>query len=141
MATQVLCAWCEAERRRQRERRQRDLLPLMDRRRGDRRALPDYWGDLRCHPVVIRPTTPTPDATLVPDKGPDSMEIMEALTQPRQRLDDWMRQGTQLFGRLVEENEALQQRVRSAEEHAQQVTETLRELEREMTAGSARWGV
>jgi len=119
--------------RRQRERRQRDLLPLMDRRRGDRRALPDYWGDLRCHPVVIRPTTPTPDATLVPDKGPDSMEIMEALTQPRQRLDDWMRQGTQLFGRLVEENEALQQRVRSAEEHAQQVTETLRELEREMT--------
>ncbi len=120
--------------RRQRERRQRDLLPLMDRRHGDRRSLPDYWGDLRYHPVVIRPTsTPTPDFTLVPDRGPDTMEIMEASTQPRQRLDDWMRQGTQLFARLVEENEALQQRVKSAEAHAQQVSDTLHELEREMT--------
>jgi len=36
--------------RRQRERRQRDLSPLADRRQGDRRALPDYWGDLRFHP-------------------------------------------------------------------------------------------
>ena len=119
--------------RRQRERRQRNLSTLRDRRHGDRRALPDYWGDLRYHPVVIRPTTPTPDATLEPDRGSDGMDSMETLTQPRQRLDDWMRQGTQLFGQLVEENEALQERVRSAEAHAQQVTETLHELEREMT--------
>jgi len=61
------------------------------------------------------------------------MEIMEALTQPRQRLDDWMRQGMQLFGRLVEENEALQQRVRSAESHSLQITEMVHELEREIT--------
>ncbi len=119
--------------RRQRERRQRDLAPLADRRQGDRRALPDYWGDLRFHPVIIRPTSTAPDLTLVPHRGPDTMEIMEALTQPRQRLDDWMRQGTQLFGKLVEENEALQQRVRSAEAHSLQVTEMVHELEREIT--------
>jgi len=125
--------------RRQRERRQRDLPPLAERRYGDRRALPDYWGDLRLHPVIIRPTSAieptsaTPDLTLVPDKGPDTMEIMDALTQPRQRLDDWMRQGMQLFGRLVEENEALQEKVRSAEAHSQQVTEMVHELEREIT--------
>ncbi|PYN94145.1 MAG: hypothetical protein DMD91_28655 [Candidatus Rokuibacteriota bacterium] len=119
--------------RRQRERRQRDLSTLRDRRRGDRRAMPDYWGDLRYHPVVIRPTTPTPDATLEPDRGSDVMDTMDTLTQPRQRLDDWMRQGTQLFGQLVEENEALQERVRAAEAQAQQVTDTLHELEREMT--------
>jgi len=61
------------------------------------------------------------------------MEIMEALTQPRQRLDDWMRQGTQLFSRLVDENEALLLRVKSAEAHAQQMTETVHELEREIS--------
>jgi len=94
---------------------------------------PEYWGDLRFHPVIIRPTSTAPDLTLVPHRGPDTMEIMEALTQPRQRLDDWMRQGTQLFGKLVEENEALQQRVRSAEAHSLQVTEMVHELEREIT--------
>src|SRR5262249_58647003 len=79
--------------RRQRDRRQRDLSPLAERRRGDRRALPDYWGDLRLHPVIIRLTTSaTPELTLVPHREPDTMEIMDALTQPRQRLDDWMRQ-------------------------------------------------
>ncbi len=38
-----------------------------------------------------------------------------------------------LDARLVEENEALQQRVRSAEAHSLQVTEMVHELEREIT--------
>ena len=119
--------------RRQRERRQRGVRPPVERRQADRRSLPDYWGDLRHHPVVIRPTTTIPDLTLLSDKEPDTMEITEALTQPRQRLDDWMRNGTQLFARLVDENEALQLRVKSAEAHAQQVTETVQELEHELS--------
>src|SRR2546427_2578966 len=116
--------------RRQRERRQRDLSPPADRRQGDRRALPEYWGDLRFHPVIIRPTSTAPDLTLVPHRGPDTMEIMEALTQPRQRLDDWMRQGLQLFGKLVEENEALQQRGRSPEAPSLAVTQSVQRAER-----------
>src|SRR5207302_716792 len=120
MATQVLCAWCEAERR---------AVPSDELERLNHRSA---LGGMCWTHAIIRPTSTAPDLTLVPHRGPDTMEIMEALTQPRQRLDDWMRQGMQLFGKLVEENEALQQRVRSAEAHSLQVTEMVHELEREI---------
>ncbi|PYN92409.1 MAG: hypothetical protein DMD91_32295 [Candidatus Rokuibacteriota bacterium] len=55
------------------------------------------------------------------------MRIVDAVTQPQQRLDGWMRRGTEL------DNEALQHRVKSADAHAHRATETARELEREIT--------
>ena len=61
------------------------------------------------------------------------VRIVDAVTRPQQRLDDWMRRGTELFGRLVHDNEALQHRVKSADAHAHRATETARELEREIT--------
>jgi len=118
--------------RRQRERRARDVRPVMDRRRDSRRALPDYWADLRHHPVVVRPTTLMPDPVPSADKESHVMASAEPVTQPRQRLDEWMRQGSQLISRVLDENELLQQRVRAAEAHAEKVTETVQDLEREV---------
>src|SRR5436190_160722 len=146
MATQVLCAWCEAERR---------AVPSDELERLNHRSA--LGGMCWTHALTqLLRTRSTPGASLdgrrflvVVERKSDALfvRLSELLLdepriqvivdrrqrQPRQRLDDWMRQGTQLFGKLVEENEALQQRVRSAEAHSLQVTEMVHELEREIT--------
>ncbi len=98
--------------RRRSQRRRETCTHSPERRRGERRHTPDYWEDLRYHPVVLIPpasrravadhvhSTPTSWA------AGGAMDASEGLGQVRQQIDQlrrWLVAGQELLGDVVPE--------------------------------------
>lgn len=121
--------------RRQRERRQRRLTTDSERRRSDRRRLPDYWEDIRYHPVVIVQVRKTTEARQAAVPEVTTMDF-DALMQARRRIDQWARDGQDIVSNVIpslfQECEGLRRRAESAEAHSARLSLEIEDLQTEI---------
>jgi hypothetical protein len=109
--------------RRQRERRQHQLLHVTERRHAERRQPSDYWEDVRYHPVVLVPIRKSPDAgravTIVRTAVPEATAMDDPNAEVRRQIEQWARAGQNIVGNaipaLFQECDALRKRAESAE--------------------------
>ena len=100
--------------RRQLEGRHKAATEAPDRRSPDRRRAPDYWEDLRHHPVVLIPaargvpidtgvhSSPAPATPGSPMEIADGVtRVHEEIDQLCRRLCQWVGTGQKLLGRLA----------------------------------------
>jgi hypothetical protein len=141
---------------------------LMDRRRGerrrgtpphhperrslDRRRTPDYWEDIRRHPVVIVPTwkaresrppvrAPQPSPAYEPQPSHayevKTMETTEPITQAWQQIESWVRDSQHMVSHvipsLMQECDDLRKRADSAESHAARLKREVEDLQGEIS--------
>lgn len=131
------------DRRHQPDRRRTHQPHPVERRRGERRRVPDYWEDLRYHPVVLVPvgartTAVPPTAQTLPPKteGP-MMEDKDVVTESWRHIEAWMRDGQQILTRvlpsLIQECEELRTRAGAAENYAARLQREVEDLQSEVS--------
>jgi hypothetical protein len=128
--------------RRRGERRQRPQAIPDDRRQDSRRQTPDYWQDIRYHPVVIAPAHRSLDASAtstpsVTTTEASAMEVPSSLAENRHRIADWLRESDVIITRaipsLFQECDAQRHRAEAAEERARQLAALVEELQGQVT--------
>jgi hypothetical protein len=131
------------DRRHQPDRRKTHQPYPVERRRGERRRVPDYWEDLRYHPVVLVPVgarpgavTPASQAPFPKTEGP-IMEEKDVVTESWRHIEAWMRDGQQILTRvlpsLIQECEELRTRAGSAEAYAARLQREVEDLQGEVS--------
>jgi hypothetical protein len=126
------------------ERRQRPDPTAGDRRRESRRNTPDYWQDIRYHPVVIAPAHKRLDVGARVATGHSvtiteaiAMETTSSFAENRHRIADWLRDSDVIITRaipsLFQECDAQRHRAEAAEERAQRLAALVEELQSHVT--------
>ena len=126
--------------RRQRERRQRRLLHVTERRHAERRQASDYWEDVRYHPVVLVPIRKSPDAgravTPVRIAVPEATVMDDTNADVRRQIEQWVRAGQNIVGNaipaLFQECDTLRKRAESAEARVDELQSEVGRLRAEM---------
>ncbi len=140
--------------RRMGERRSRTEAVAEDRRHGERRRPPDFWADLRHHPVVLAearetPAAPEPGEQEQPRQTPDGAaptEVGIARESPameaRRQVEQWLRESQQVLEQvlpaLLDDREALRERLRTADEEITRLRLDLERARREADEGRRR---
>jgi hypothetical protein len=134
--------------RRRGERRRGSAARHPDRRGQDRRRPPDYWEDIRRHPVVIVPTWKAREAR-PPVRAPqpipssevttevDAMESTDSVTQAWHQIEAWVRDSQHMVSHvipsLMQECDELRKRADSAEAHVARLKREVEDLQAEIT--------
>jgi hypothetical protein len=138
--------------RRMGERRSRTEDVAEDRRHGERRRPPDFWADLRHHPVVLAearetPAAPEPGEQEQPRQAPTApTEVGIARESPameaRGQVEQWLRESQQVLEHilpaLLDDREALRERLRAADEEITRLRLDLERARREADEGRRR---
>jgi hypothetical protein len=140
--------------RRMRDRRSRTETVTHDRRHGERRRPPDFWADLRHHPVVLA------EARVMPEEpepgGQERLVRGAAATAPtevgiaresramesRRQVEQWLRESQQVLEQvlpaLLDDREALRERLRAADEEITRLRLDLERARRDADEGRQR---
>jgi hypothetical protein len=130
--------------RRRGERRRAILSHHPERRSQERRRAPDYWEDIRRHPVVIVPTwkareSRSPAATPHPSPAYEvkTMESTDTITQAWHQIETWVRDSQHMVSHvipsLMQECDELRKRADSAEAHVARLKREVEDLQGELT--------
>ncbi|HSE93352.1 MAG TPA: hypothetical protein VLF19_08595 [Methylomirabilota bacterium] len=129
--------------RRQGERRQRELLPDLERRRAERRRPAGYHHDLRFQWVAVcrEQWRRTRDGDLGTsdnrrEGGQAGMSITDVGGETKQQVERWIEESQYLLGRVIpsvfDENQRLRDKAVSAEQDCDRMREEIGALRREI---------
>ncbi len=133
--------------RRHLERRQDSRMYWRERRLIQRRQQPDYWEDMRYHPVIVVSTRKSSESResefasepeLAPEPSIPEVETMEpdSLTDVRRRIEDWTRDGQDILNKVLpqifEQHDDSRQRAEMAEGRSAQLAAEVERLHGEM---------
>jgi len=130
--------------RRRAERRRVAAPHHPERRSQDRRRAPDYWEDIRRHPVVIVPTWKARESrppVRAPHPSPtyevQTMESTDTITQAWHQIETWVRDSQHMVSHvipsLMQECDELRKRADSAEAHVARLKREVENLQGELT--------